>query len=224
MSDAQSTIEPYRFSASLTVCVDVKSPHAYLAKDLVCELEDDLGVEPVWLPYLVPALSPPAQPRADDDRGARHRQHRARYVERDILRYAQVRGVVIRDIYRNVDSTLAAIALLWLAREATAVRRRATDALFAGYWEGPLDIEDFAAVTQLMGDAGVDLSGWDDYRTVSGDARLQQLRAELRAAGIFNVPALVVGDNAESPEIFYGRAHLPMVRWLLGGKVGPPPI
>jgi 2-hydroxychromene-2-carboxylate isomerase len=224
LSDAPSTSEPFRFSAPLTVCVDVKSPHAYLAKDLLYELEDDLGVAALWLPYLVPAMSPPAQPSSNDDRGARHRQHRARYVERDIQRYAKVRGLVIRDIYRHVDSTLAAIALLWLAREATAVRRRVTDALFAGYWEGALDIEDAVGVTRLMGDAGVDLSGWDDYCTVSGDARLQQLRAELRAAGIFNVPALVVSDDAESPEIFYGRAHLPMVRWLLSGKAGPPPI
>ena len=25
-------------------------------------------------------------------------------------------------------------------------------------------------------------------------------------------------------EVFVGRQHLPMIRWILGGRVGPPPI
>ena len=41
----------------------------------------------------------------------------------------------------------------------------------------------------------------------------------LRGAGIFDVPAYVVEG-----EIYFGRQHLPMVRWMLTGKRGEPPI
>ena len=37
-------------------------------------------------------------------------------------------------------------------------------------------------------------------------------------AGIFGVPSFIVNR-----ELFWGREHLPMVRWLLGGKHGPAP-
>ena len=107
----EATTEAYEFSAPLTVCVDFKNPHAYLAKDLIYALEDDLGLRADWLPYLVPALSAPRAARDSDDRGTHHRRHRATYVERDIRRYAQVRGLAVDDVYRPVNSELAAIAL-----------------------------------------------------------------------------------------------------------------
>jgi len=216
--------QPWHFSAPLTVCVDFKSPHAYLAKDLVYELEDELGLQADWLPYLMPTVSPPTQPQPDDDRGARHRRHRARYMERDIQRYADVRGLVIRDIYRPVDSSLAGIALLWTRGATSTVRRRVIDDVFAGYWGGWLDIEAVAAVTAVVQNAGADLAGWEAFCGQAGHAQLQQLRTGLKAAGIFNVPALVVSAGPDDPEIFFGRAHLPMVRWLLTGQAGPPPI
>ena len=37
----------------LTVYFDYKSPYAYLAKDLVYQLEADLAVEIDWLPYIL---------------------------------------------------------------------------------------------------------------------------------------------------------------------------
>ena len=37
-------------------------------------------------------------------------------------------------------------------------------------------------------------------------------------AGIFGVPTYVVDR-----EVFFGREHLPMVRWLLEGRQGPAP-
>jgi len=185
----------------------------------MCYGRSDVGLHADWLPYLVPSLSAPTEPQAGDDRGTRHRRHRARYVERDIQRYAAVRGLVIRDIHRQADSSVAALGLLCVRGEDLAHRRRFIDAVFSGYWEGRLNIEEPAAMAELLDGAGVDLS--------AGRVELEMLQARLVAAGIFNVPAMVVGDvvdGVNEPEIFYGRAHLPMVRWLLQGQVGPPPI
>jgi 2-hydroxychromene-2-carboxylate isomerase len=215
---------PYPFTAPLTVCVDFKNPHAYLAKDLLVELQGELGLQVDWLPYLTPPLAAPSEPRSGDDRGVRHRHRRARYVEGDIQRYAKVRGLIIRDVHRQVDSTLAAMALMWASREPDSIRRRVIDRLFAGHWEATLDIADFTAVTAALAGVGVDLTGWQAYCSDQGRGELLVLRDRLAAAGIFNVPAMVVTTPDASLEIFYGRAHLPMVRWLLQGRVGAPPI
>lgn len=220
-------VEPYLFERPLTVCIDINNPHAYLAKDLIYQLEDDLGLHAEWLPYLVPSLSRPTARQAADDRGTHHRRHRARYVERDIQRYAAIRGLVIGDIHRQVDSSLAALGLLYVRDKELGHRRRFIDAVFSGYWEGPLDIEDPAAMAELLDETGADFPADFPADMTAGRAELATLQARLAAAGIFNVPALVVGDvvdGVNEPEIFYGRAHLPMVRWLLRGQVGPPPI
>ena len=43
----------------VTVYIDYKSPYAYLAKDLVYELERDFAVRIDWLPYVldIPSFS-----------------------------------------------------------------------------------------------------------------------------------------------------------------------
>jgi 2-hydroxychromene-2-carboxylate isomerase len=38
-------------------------------------------------------------------------------------------------------------------------------------------------------------------------------------SGWFQAPGFVVED-----EVFYGRQHLPMIRWILEGRSGPVPI
>jgi 2-hydroxychromene-2-carboxylate isomerase len=220
MSEADAHV----FSAQLTVCVDFKNPHAYLAKDLVYALEDELEVQADWLPFLMPALKRPTQPQAEDDRGTRHRQHRARYVEQDIQRYARVRGLVVKDIYRPVDSTVAATALLWVRGEKISVRRKVIDGLFAGHWGGGADIAEVSAVTAILEESGVNIEGWELYRAGEAQVALPRMLAGLSAAGLFHVPALVVGEGQLAQETFYGRAHLPMVRWLLEGRNGPAPI
>ena len=42
---------------------------------------------------------------------------------------------------------------------------------------------------------------------------------DLTARGVNSAPTFVVGD-----ELFRGRQHLPMIRWILGGRAGPGPI
>ena len=46
----------------LTVYIDYKSPYAYLAKDLVYELERDCAVRVDWLPYDLDLAGFPEQP------------------------------------------------------------------------------------------------------------------------------------------------------------------
>ena len=85
--------------------LDIKDPHSYLAKDPTYALADEMGVDVDWLPFVSRPLRRHSQ--LGEDRGSRHRRFRAAYVERSIARYAGVRGIAIRDIYRAPDSSLA---------------------------------------------------------------------------------------------------------------------
>lgn len=204
-------VAPYRFTAPLSVALDVKSPHAFLAVDPTYALVDELGVEVEWIPVVAPPLRvpPPGQ-----DRGSRHRRARAAYREGDLQRYAEVRGLTLRNIYRAPDSTLASMGLLAARAHSEAATRRYLDSVFEGYWREALDIEDEAAIGQVLAESGVDPRGF-----VCDRREFAALQGSLRAAGVFDTPAYVVEG-----EFFLGRAHLPMIRWILRGRVDPAPI
>ncbi len=205
--------------APLTVCIDFKNPHAWLAVPPTVALEDELGIDADWLPRLVRPIERPPPATADDDRGTRHRRIRAEYFARDVARYAAVHGLTIRGIHRAPDATLAAIGLLWARRAGPAVRRGYVARVFEPYWEEALDLEDAGAIAAALEASGADGEGFADYAAGEGRRELDALQETLAERGVIGVPAYLVED-----EVFLGRAHLPMIRWVLTGRRGPPPI
>ncbi len=59
----------------------------------------------------------------------------------------------------------------------------------------------------------------DSSITGVGRAQFDQLQLDLRQAGVFSVPAYLI-----DADIFMGRQHLPMIRWILSDRRGEPPI
>ena len=202
--------QPYASSGPLAVVLDVKDPHSYLAKDPTYALADDLGVDIDWLPFVSRPLRRPAS--VGEDRGSRHRRFRAAYIERAIARYASVRGITIRNIYRAPDSSLAGMGMLAARGHSEAALRSYLDQAFRQYWEDDLDIEDADIISGLLSAAGVVDFDFDT-------ARFEALQESLALAGVFETPAYLVDG-----EIFLGRAHLPMIRWILSNRAGLPPI
>lgn len=209
----------YEFTAPLSVCVDFKSPHTYLAKEPTYSLADQLGIGVDWLLLVVAPLTPPRPAAEGDDRGARHRRFRALYLERDLMRYAKIRGLVLRNLYRAPDSSLAAMGMLWVKERSPDLLRPYMDLVLERYWRDELDIENPAALSGLLDEIGAERVGFADHASGAGGAEQQSLQASLAAAGLFSAPSYVVAN-----EIFLGRQHLPMIGWLLTGKSGPPPI
>ena len=202
--------EPYVFSAPLTVAVDVRDAQSYLALAPTFAVADELQIEVDWLPVVAPQVRPP--PAQGEDRGSRHRRARAAYRERDLERYADAQGLTIRSIYRAPDSSLAGMGLLAAKAHSARALRSYLDAVFAGYWNETLDIEDAAALAKLLDQCGAG-------RFEPDPMAFGELNAGLKAAGVFAAPMYVVED-----ELFHGRAHLPMIRWILEGREGPGPI
>jgi 2-hydroxychromene-2-carboxylate isomerase len=73
-------------------------------------------------------------------------------------------------------------------------------------------------VAQVLVEAGAEVAGFGDYLAGPGRQLHDRLQADVFAAGIFGVPSYVVAG-----EVFFGREHLPMVRWLLTGRSGAAP-
>ncbi len=203
-------------SASIAVCIDWKSPQAWLALEPTRALEARLGRAFDWRPFVVPALTPPAPARPDEDRGTRHRRLRAEYLARDLARYAAARGLTLGNPYRNPNIKLAALGLLWLRQRAPGRAGKYVARVFDLHWCRGADVADSAVIDAALGD---DARGFRDYATGPGPDELAAHQRELVEAGVWSVPAYVVEG-----EVFLGRQHLPMVEWLATGRSGPPPL
>src|SRR5262245_20844243 len=202
-------------SEAVRVAIDFKNPAAYLAIAPTRALEARLRLAFDWLPVNVPALIRPDAAAESEDRGARHRRIRAEYVASDLRRYAAARGLDLGDLYRRPDTTAAALGLLWVRRQAPGHASDYVARVFDRVWRENADGDLAFAGQSLAGNAG----GFRPYAAGDGPRELENLRAELTSAGVWNTPAyLVAGD------LFIGRQHLPMVEWLARGQIGAPPI
>jgi 2-hydroxychromene-2-carboxylate isomerase len=97
----------------IRVYSDYQSPYAYLAKDLVYELECETGVTLDWLPYTldIPAYLGSAKVDSDGNvveasRNA-HQWRRVKYSYMDCRREANRRGLTILGPRKIFDSSLA---------------------------------------------------------------------------------------------------------------------
>src|SRR5205823_7169296 len=142
------------------------SPYAYLAKDLVYELERDLGAAIDWLPYVLDIPSFLGSARVDatgrvleENRNA-HQWRRVKYSYMDCRRQARKRGLIIRGPQKIWDSTLALCGMLYAKRQGDVVFRRCHDTIFERFWKRELDIEDVGVVGGALAEAGADIAGF----------------------------------------------------------------
>lgn len=215
---------PLASASPLIVYIDYKSPYAYIAKDPTYELADELGIDIDWRPLTLDIPSYLGSARLDSKGkvvaskrtpqqwdGVRHAYHDAR-------RYANLRGLTLRGTTKIWDSSLASIAMLWAKTQAADVLRAYTGLVYERFWRRELDIEDPQVLARVLAEAGADVAGFADYLHGPGRAVHDRMQAQIFAAGIYGVPTYVVGG-----EFFFGREHLPMVRWLLTGSDGDAP-
>ncbi len=206
-------------AAVLSVLLDLRHPLAYLALQPTLAFAEALAIDVNWLPLEVPTLSAPSEPRVDDDRGTRHRRYRAQAIAREIQTYAAVQGLELRDWYRSGPAALANLGWLWLREQRPERLPRYLVETFRAYWSLALDPADPQQVAAQVARAGGDAAAFLAWAEREGPTAAAAVAAELRERGLFQVPAFVVGD-----EVFYGRQHLPMIRWILEGRSGPIPI
>ena len=202
----------------VTVYIDYKSPYAYLAKDLVYELERDFAARIDWLPYVldIPSFLGSAtldeNGRVVEENRNAHQWRRVKYLYMDCRRQAKKRGLIIRGPQKIWDSTLAAAGLLYAKRQGAEVLRRYNDIVFERFWKRELDIEDSAVIGAVLAEAGVAMDGAAAYLADAGPRQVGEISRAAEKAGIFGVPSFVIDG-----EQFWGREHLPDIRQMLAG-------
>jgi 2-hydroxychromene-2-carboxylate isomerase len=201
---------------TVTTYIDYKSPYAYLAKDLVYELEREFPVRVDWLPYVLDIPSFLGSARVDDsgrvieEASNAHQWRRVRYSYMDCRRQARKRGLVIRGPQKIWDSTLAACGMLYAKRRGDAVLRRYHDITFERFWRRELDIERPDVIGAVLAEAGADTAGFSAYSVGEGREELDRICRAAEAIGVFGVPSFVIDG-----ELFWGREHLPDLRKML---------
>jgi 2-hydroxychromene-2-carboxylate isomerase len=204
---------------TLAVYIDYKSPYAYLAKDLVYELERDFAVHIDWLPYTLDIPSALGSAIVDnngrviEEQRNAHQWRRVRYSYMDCRRQAQKRGLVIRGPRKIWDSTLALRGMMYAKREGPTVLRRYHDTVFERFWKRELDIEDAGVIGMVLAETGANTKGFPTYLAGQGREELENICRAAESMGVFGVPTFVL-----SGELFWGREHLPDIREMLGAK------
>jgi 2-hydroxychromene-2-carboxylate isomerase len=205
--------------ATLTVALDIRHPLAYLALGPAIAFGREMGLAINWLPLAAEPLRPPSTEGPDDDRGIRHRRHRARMIAREIAVYAEAQGLTVKEPYRFGPADALDLAWLWMRANAPSSLEPFLVEAFRRYWALELDAGDAADVAKVVTASGADPDAFLEWAESRGPDAADHVAGELREAGVFTVPAYIVGD-----EVFYGRQHLAMIRWLLEGRTGPVPI
>ncbi len=210
--------------ASLTVYVDFKSPYAYLAVEPTRRLAQELDIDIDWQPFVldIPSYLGSAKLGASGEVAEQSRSEsqwsKVKYAYFDCRRYATLRGMTIRGTVKIWDTNLASVGMLWAKQQGDEVMHRYIDGIYRPFWKRELDVEDIAAIEQVLTAAGADTQGFEDYANTEGAVENQALQAEAFEAGIFGVPTYIIGD-----EQYFGREHLPRIRWLLEGSKGASP-
>ena len=191
---------------------DYTSVASLLAFEPTCALANELGVDIEWLPFPSAVRTPSKPVGAEEAVSERHARVRAGYFARDTARYAAWRGIELNRDAAGVDSSLACAGGLWAACHGVAPDYNRH--VLTEFWAGRLDIENAGALAAVLDRH--DARGFERFDFAGP---LAEHRAAAAARGVSNVPAYLVDD-----EVFVGRAHLPMIRWLLNGRVGPGPL
>lgn len=214
----------------LIVYIDYKSPYAYLAIGPTYHMLDELGIEADWRPLTLDIASYAGSAKTDgkgqvlkSERSPKQWQS-VKYAYRDCKRYARARGLQLLGTTKIWDSSLAGIGLLWCKRHGQQVTRRYTELTYERFWVRELDIEDASVVSAMVAEAGAPAEGFADFLAGKGRVEHDDLQVPLLDCEIYGVPTFVVPASSNSDaEVFFGREHLPMVRWLLAGQKGPAP-
>lgn len=208
----------------LTVYIDFKSPYAYLAVEPTRRLARELGIEINWLPFVldIPSYLGSARLAKSGEVAAASRSEEqwsgVKYAYYDCRRYANLRGLRIRGTVKIWDTNLAAIGMLWAADQSDEILQRYIDGIYVPFWKRELDVESIEVVQQVLQAAGAAVSGFREFALEEGAERNRLLQESAFEQGIFGVPTYVLGED-----IYFGREHLPRIRWQLEGEPGPAP-
>lgn len=207
-------------AALLTVYLDVKSPHAYLAVRPSLMVARDyrvrLEIQPYTLDYVTLGVSASVESdmkRRPTDAAA---DRKARMYYAAARQYAALQALPFRSPQRLLNSSQAHKAWLFAGQQGQAVlflMRVYVQGWGSGWRDYDLDSAEQLRTT--LEAAGVDLAGYDAFMAAggAGDEALAACNAAAEASGVTGVPHYVFDDPDTGRQLgLFGREHLALIR------------
>jgi len=200
----------------VTICLTLGNFASFCALAPAFAFVDEYVLDVDW--RALPPSSRPVTPApsADDplaEYKARRKRARDGWARREFERDCARLGLDVDGTPHSLDATAGDLGLQFLADRGGDVRTYLERAFRRGFVEvlplaAPADVSDL-----------VDVPGFESFAAGEGQTRLASVETELGEAGIYAAPAFIIEG-----EVFQGRQHFPLMRWLVSGREGPPPV
>lgn len=205
--------------ASISVYLDMKSPHAYIAVRPTLELARDyrvrLDFRPYTLSYTAMGISTSIEnnrrraPSPESDRRARMYYAAARY-------YTALQRIPLRSPHRLLDVAPAHRAFVFAKRQALEVPFYMSLALrgWGSKWHD-LEVESHTELRDTLENVGADLDGFEEFVSAGGEAEreLKRYVEDAHGNGFVGVPHYVFFDDVIDRQVgLFGREHLTLIR------------
>ena len=207
-------------AAVLTVYLDVKSPHAYLAVRPSLMVARDYRVKLDIKPYTLDYVAIGVSTSVDSDMRRRPAgaaaDRKARMYYAAARQYAVLQALPFRSPHRLLDSTSVHKAWLFAGQQEQAV-----PFLMRVYLQGwgsgwrDYEVESSEQLRTTLKEVGVNLTNFDEFMVPNGtgDVVLAECNAAAEATGVAGVPHYVFDDPATGrPLGLFGREHLALIR------------
>lgn len=187
-------------SQSVTLWLDLRSPYSYVAHVRARAIEQQSGVRFERHPFMLKIGAGGGDPQLW--------QRRIRYLYMDVRRFAAPLGLTIRGPTRIYDPILAAACCLFAARQGAL--ETWLDLAYARFFDRALEIDDRAAMTATLREAGIDIAGLPAWLDGPAAAELAALQQQAEKQGVFGVPTFVLGA-----ELFWGQDRIELLQQRL---------
>ena len=217
-------MHPLQSNSPAIVYVDVKSPYAYVALASLLALEKEFGCQFDWrgltlnIPSYLGSARKSNSGKVVENNRSPEQWTMVKYAYADARRYAERQGRMLKGTQKIWDSRLANIAINWTVASARDCLPEFLDAVYTPFWRRELDIEDPQVIIATLKQANVPTDGFLSYASGGGGELHDELNEQLHDHGIYGVPSVIIDG-----ETYFGREHIPSIRWHLGGCVGPAP-
>ena len=200
-------------SQQLTYCLNFNSLQTFLSLEGTKSLAIETGCDVNFLPLVSGIGNVARDSEKPDDPLAVYKARRARartlFSDRELRRDCTRLGISEENGRLTFDPTPAALGLAYL-KQTEAPQQTCweyVESVFSiAFKDGGL--VDHSAIADLLGDG---------YKR--NDSLLSEIQGALEEAGIFASPGYLYEG-----ERFHGRQHLPLLRWIVSGRHGSPPV
>ena len=210
----------------VTVYIDLKSPHAYLAVRPSLQLAHDYHVYVNFLPFTLSYIELGVSTEVSETMERKPlneaADRKARMYYAAAREYAKIQDLPFRSPYRLLDSTLAHKAFLYAKHQNLEI-----PIMLYVYTKGwgsgwrDFELESFEAVSNALSKSDVSLDGFKEFASNQGKG-VEELQEHILAAeksGIAGVPHYVLDEYGESKRLsLFGREHLSLIRLRLAER------